>query len=516
MASYQYMGDNGGCFQNCLKNDDGAASSSSSLSLGSSMSHNMRYNDTQQKMKSTEDFLASELSNLSVQERSKALEDLHCVGEDLTETSELIETSLLEMDRIIRERNEPIYNTATSQNRSYVEDPVFRLRFLRANNHDARKSANQMLWFLLNKQKYFGRDKLARDITVDDLNEEDMELLLSGVLHIQDGTDRNGRVVVFVQNGAAYFEAKTEVLIRLFYFVYFNILCPLECVQRKGIAFCFYDMSTPNKPAFVHKRRLEANLKFIDAITKIPIRRSAVHACLKEIPGSLASNNIILLRLLQRFQRSVVTRVRIHYGSDIELQYSLRSHGLPPKTMPIDTSGNIRKDILHVWFHKYTTGEWEKMFAYASNMPLSAVAKQHPATEDHPENAVGKSLDYKNKNNGQGITSDLRGHCKRPTTSVGRFIEPTSTDVLLGRGRGHYMHPGNIRFRAFLKEYQDEYNNTPRYSRVKTPTELTHLLLEEGIRFLQRSESGDGWVESDFSEAEKKVKQFFRSGKKLK
>jgi len=54
-----------------------------------------------------------------------------------------------------------------------------------------------MLEFLRFKGTYFGIEKLARDITLDDLNGEDKQLLFSGFQHIQDGTDRMGRVIMF-------------------------------------------------------------------------------------------------------------------------------------------------------------------------------------------------------------------------------------------------------------------------------------------------------------------------------
>ena len=64
------------CFQNC----DSDQSSAEAPSV-----HN-QLND-HSEMKETEDLLASEMNKLSVQERSKALDDLHCVGEELKETT---------------------------------------------------------------------------------------------------------------------------------------------------------------------------------------------------------------------------------------------------------------------------------------------------------------------------------------------------------------------------------------------------------------------------------------------
>eukprot|EP00526_Cylindrotheca_closterium_P023723 CAMPEP_0113640576 /NCGR_PEP_ID=MMETSP0017_2-20120614/21297_1 /TAXON_ID=2856 /ORGANISM="Cylindrotheca closterium" /LENGTH=191 /DNA_ID=CAMNT_0000551867 /DNA_START=464 /DNA_END=1035 /DNA_ORIENTATION=- /assembly_acc=CAM_ASM_000147 len=186
--SYQNISidSNRGCFQQCLR--FGQEQHASSIPFPSlNVQNDTR---TRPEMKSIEDFLASEMTKLSVQERSKVLDDLHCVGEELKETPEMIEESLAEFDQVLQERNEPIYHLATSQNRSYVEDPSFRLRFLRANLHDVHKSVNQMIGFLSRKEKYFGRDKVARDVTLDDLDEDDIELLLSGLYHIQDGTDR--------------------------------------------------------------------------------------------------------------------------------------------------------------------------------------------------------------------------------------------------------------------------------------------------------------------------------------
>jgi len=509
------MRENGCCFEQCR-----GGSTPYSVPLGITSSQ-MSYAEAQQEMKTSEDFLASEISKLSVQERSKALEDLHCVGEDLTETPELIETSLFEIDLILEERNDPIYEIAKRQNRAYVENPTFRLRFLRANHHDPEKAADQLIDFLSHKERYFGQDKLARDITLNDLNEDEMNLLTSGMWHIQDGTDKSGRMVVFLFHPLPGIHGpSSETLIRVNYFIYFNLLGPLESVQRKGVVLCYYDMATANNPTPTYLPRIDQYLKFVKFIATVPVRRTALHFCLKSmsVPGSLASNNIILGKLLQSLQRSVRTRARFHYGSDIELQYKLRSHhGFRPKTIPVDVCGNIRRDIMLVWFDKYVRNEWFRLHARATRFPLSAAKQSSSAVvgEGHEHSVRNSSLDSVDM---QATTVSELGRRRNPTTAKAaeRFVEPTPTDVLLGRGRGSYTHPGNARFRQFLKEYQEQYNNAPRYKRLQTQTDLTRMLMKDGVRFLKMSESGDGWVESDFSEAEKKVKQFFRSQKKLK
>ena len=140
--------------------------------------------------------LSSELNKLSVQERSRALEDLHCVGNGLEESSEMMKQSLEEFDRILKQRSVPVYEQAAKQNCDYVEDTAFRLMFLRSNQYDVAKAVSQMVNHLELKAKYFGEDKVGRDITVDDLSSEEMELLSSGTLLVLEEKDPTGRAIV--------------------------------------------------------------------------------------------------------------------------------------------------------------------------------------------------------------------------------------------------------------------------------------------------------------------------------
>lgn len=146
-----------------------------------------------------DDLISSALSKLSLQERSKALEDLHCVGNGLSETDEIKKQSLEAFDLVLKQGHYPIYDQAAEQNRAYVEDASYRLMFLRANSYDVRRSVNQLVSHLQQKANYFGEDKLGRDITLDDLNSEEMEVLLSGVFHIQADRDPTGRVILVNQ-----------------------------------------------------------------------------------------------------------------------------------------------------------------------------------------------------------------------------------------------------------------------------------------------------------------------------
>ena len=188
------------CFDNCgnVSNIEGGVQVPGFREQVSSSSiENSKY----ELMKDAEDFLASEMSKLSLQELSKAMDDVHCVGEELQETPEMIQNSLADFDRLIQMESKQtfIYRYATNQNRKYVEDPAFRIKFLRANLFDVPKAVDQMLAFLHLKALRFGKEAVARDITLDDMEEKEIELMVSGAyFHLQGQRDRAGRPVLYM------------------------------------------------------------------------------------------------------------------------------------------------------------------------------------------------------------------------------------------------------------------------------------------------------------------------------
>lgn len=163
------------------------------------MMSNHHLSDAQQ-IKATESFFASEFRQLSVKDQTDAIDDLYCEGRELRENPAMVKQALQDFDATLQTIRNPTYELAVSQNRSYVEDRSFRLCFLRANLYNAKKAIRQMLNFLRQKAMYFGEHTLARDITLEHLNEEEMKAILSGPYHVQEDRDRAGRVVVYFFN----------------------------------------------------------------------------------------------------------------------------------------------------------------------------------------------------------------------------------------------------------------------------------------------------------------------------
>jgi hypothetical protein len=145
--------------------------------------------------------LAQELHTLSLQERNRVYEEVHGVAKHLEEDSEFVAQRLSEFDvQLSTIRNKPAYNFALQQSPEYVNDSKFRVMFLRYTEFDAHKAAQKLVNHFDFKMELFGREKLAQNITLDDLDENDLMYLRSGAMQILPATDRAGRPIVLIQH----------------------------------------------------------------------------------------------------------------------------------------------------------------------------------------------------------------------------------------------------------------------------------------------------------------------------
>ncbi|CAJ1963566.1 unnamed protein product [Cylindrotheca closterium] len=469
------------------------------------------------EMKQTEDLLASEMNRLSVQERAKAFDDLHCVGEELRETPEMIQKSLAEFEEAVQKERNSVYEMAINQNRAYVEDPKFRLKFLRAKLYDIRKSVRQMMSFLEQKAKYFGDDKVAQEIGMSDLTEEDVQLMLSGLFHIQDGRDRKGRVILHMFSKKLG-KCKAETFIRVCYYMWWNIMIALPEVESKGLVTIYHDDARSGDEFKMPGLSFILNAQCLSR--SLPIRYSAMHYCLQTTTGNLGLNNTLLSLLMSGLPQYARVRTRIHYGSYMELQYRLQSHGIPISTLPVDFHGKIRVDILNLWFEKHLKESNQK----AEECKARYTTPNSIQNVDTDFNRLTPPLADRNANDTRERSmEDVQfADQLRPFIGVaggaassreGVIIHPSETDVLFGKGYRLQLHSGNIRFREFLEQHKDSYEHTPRHRKPAFSDNLIQILIADGIRFLQRNTS-DMWVETDSAVVKRKVSQYYRDFRK--
>jgi hypothetical protein len=172
------------------------ASSSSCMPCGVSFNRNAR--ESTPDLTELESFLAQNMSRLSLEERDKALEDLHAIGSVPEESPEALKQSLDSMSEYIDLIDgKKAYTIAKSMSSNYVTNEKRLLQFLRAGNYDPQKAAERLVQYFEKKLHLFGKDKLVKDIHLNDLTLSDIQALKAGSHILLDEKDRSGRFVIY-------------------------------------------------------------------------------------------------------------------------------------------------------------------------------------------------------------------------------------------------------------------------------------------------------------------------------
>jgi hypothetical protein len=157
-----------------------------------------------------ENIFSRALFNLSFHDRNQIEEEMHgvsCMAID--ETPELLEESLYQFDLeldLIDENNKVAYNKAQEIIQS-EEDPLthsfilskeVKLRFLRSELFDPRKSASRFTKYIDLLFDLYGECALRRPIQLQDLNLEELTFLKSGQNQLLPYRDRSGRRILSI------------------------------------------------------------------------------------------------------------------------------------------------------------------------------------------------------------------------------------------------------------------------------------------------------------------------------
>ena len=108
---------------------------------------------------------------------------------------------------------------------------------------------------------------------------------------------------------------------------------------------------------------------------------------------------------------------------------------------------------------------------------------------------------------GDAITSTPSASMTAPAS----IKEPSSSDILLGRGRVIDTRPGNMEFRRFLAQQLERYDQAPKFQKTEIAEGLLrHLKDVCQVRFLKEIPDGKGFEEVDDKTAREKISRTFR------
>ena len=138
--------------------------------------------------------LAQEFNNLSLEKREEILEEMHCVKCPIVEESPtLIEASIssLQEEIVALPINErKAYELSMAHKNQYFLQQDMQLKFLRAEQFNARSAAVRMAKHANLVHKYFGTIALQRPIGLSDLTKKEQQLLRQGHYQILPSRDR--------------------------------------------------------------------------------------------------------------------------------------------------------------------------------------------------------------------------------------------------------------------------------------------------------------------------------------
>ncbi|CAJ1969512.1 unnamed protein product [Cylindrotheca closterium] len=519
-------------------------------------SRNYLTKDDEHKTREIDAMLVEALNGLTFEERQEQQEIVHGVDEMTADESTFIESTLKDLDNILlRTKHGTLYETAESLNPEYVGARAFRIMFLRGNRYDAKASAKQMLNFFEWKEQLFGREKLVKDITMEDLDEDDRACMRTGSIQIP-GKDRSNRTIIFHLPGLRQFKTLMNEL-RARYYIWMTALKSEECQLRGAIAVLY------GVGDFKDKKEGGGYVEHTRLVLALPLHQAAFHVFTDSSAEYILGNGVI--RMLPRKVRA---RYIIHFGSHMESQYLFPTYGIPLSILPLkpmtfeanlephhkwyqsclsndkidftdlvqsnrtrteyndndvlyvagkksNNAGNHRLRVLVADLSRiYDSGIKEKQRTVVDGMigeihkTGGRFLKQNPGSDSDWTEVPLDEVRIK-------ITQMFRNHRRRAGALIqgGCLIadEPLPNDVVFGKT---HRSRGSDLMHYLIKTRSDEYNSLDRGMKVQVVDAVLERIKGEGGRFLQTAPEHGGWLEVTTEMARIRVSKYFRNNRR--
>ena len=275
--------------------------------------------------------VAQSIAQLSLEERTVALQDLHGVnnnndsssfeereeegagagkGKESTEVQIRMNMKIESMDNALtsyqiyspgRHETYYAYQKALAMDWKYVDS--LKVMFIRAAKYDANKAALQLLRHFTTKLELFGTGLLVQDVTYQDLGVEERLALRRGLVQILPHRDRAGRAVGLLYGKVNTTDYSTPAVMRVVFYTAMSLLHDEE-TQIRGLVLIVY---TNDQLKIVPGRAPH----FAFTALSLPIRIDGFHYCADSF-SEIQHAGYIALRL---FERITLCRFRLHTGT---------------------------------------------------------------------------------------------------------------------------------------------------------------------------------------------------------
>jgi hypothetical protein len=303
--------------------------------------------------------LQREMVRLSTQQVQKIGQDLIGVADRVNVPESAIAQLHDEIEKLIR--NDSASSSTAAFQLACELDPEYAvnnrrlsLAFLRSVEGSTKRAAKRYLRHFSTKLDLFGRDKLCKDITLDDLDEYDMEALKSGGFQVLKERDRGGRPILFGRYTCMKYRS-VQNMVRALWYVW-STLVEEEEAQISGIVALGFENGKTPLERFENPNLSEAAGNSYDLFAdssdggfdrdlargilslplSLPIRPVGYHitADNSQWQGIADMVTVTLCKMVR-------LRLRFHYGTVQEAKYQLMTHGVPVDSIPVTDSGDI-------------------------------------------------------------------------------------------------------------------------------------------------------------------------------
>ena len=410
--------------------------------------------------------IATEFSQLSVEERQETLLRMHGVNEKIEETPELLERSLAEFSAEVETFISPVYAAALAENPDYIESSELRLRFLRADLYDSKKAAERFLKFLELKSSAFGPDAVARDIRISDFDKEGRAILESGVFQVLPLKDSAKRVVL-VSIAALETVSTVQQRLQLVLYVTHAVSSDVDTQINGAVSVSF--MHGEHQETLDIETRKKLMAEGAALFECLPLRVECIHACMENTDDE----EMYLSGASKLPKGQARAKLRHHQGTFQECKLHLMTFGIPVDLILFDPENGA--SLLH--HHR-----WIKMREQVEGA-------QRPSI-------VG--------NNGDASSSDAATAVSNHANHRSLIYSITPDDVLFGRTMLAQTHVGNMRFLKMIHDYLDDYEQAK--TKSKFAMGIITSIKSKGGRFLRPVKTSEGcWEETDAAAACEKV-----------
>eukprot|EP00980_Cylindrotheca_fusiformis_P026059 scaffold15301_cov142-Cylindrotheca_fusiformis.AAC.8 len=450
---------------------------------GDSLNQKIAELDTNKEKENLDRYLAASMGKLSLKDREAALEEVHGIVKNDPEDAYFLQSKLQAMENCVSSvKRGTVYEKAEAIDPCFVSSREIRLLFLRGNRYDPQAGAEQLIKHFDLKLSLFGNEKLTKDITLYDLDDNDRVCLESGFCQILPQKDVAGRAVLLILPGLRPNLAMKHG-IRAIYYLVMTTLQESEEIQKKGIVKIIYAVGR-----YKNRKKAAGFAQVAQYVSSTPFPLRGNHLCFDARDYQEYAYRRAVIVVLPT---SVAAKTRTHFGSYTECVYALRGYGISEGSLPISL---IDANPL---LHNHMT--WYEHRRIVDLDPLK------PSTF---------SSAHKNSESGD-VTNAM------VCSSLTRKIEPRSGDILQHGltfpkfGREHQVHPGNIRLKKLLAGLSGEYEAIDgKKEKMAFAQNLVRHMKASGSRFLMFDQNTKAWADVSDKMARNKISKTLQNSRR--